>query len=151
MQYHFDALKTTRKNILKVVDGFTTEQLNKIPEGFTNNLAWHLGHVLITQQLLTYKLSGLSPKVSNEWIAKYKKGTKPEAFISTEEIEAIKEQLVSSPTQAEKDFAEGIFQSFNTYPTSYGITLNSTEDAIIFNNVHEAMHLGNMISMKKLV
>jgi len=151
MQYHLDALKTTRKNILKVVDGFTTKQLNKIPEGFSNNLAWHLGHVLITQQLLVYKFSGLAPKVSDEWIAKYKKGSKPEAFISQEEINSIKEQLASSPTQVEKDFAEGIFQSFKTYPTSYGMTLNSTEDAIIFNNMHEAMHLGNMISMKKLV
>ncbi len=151
MQNHFNVLKTTRQNILKMVDGLSTEQLNKIPEGFNNNLAWHLGHILITQQLLTYKLSGLSPKVSDEWIAKYKKGTKPEAPVSTEEIAAIKEQLTTSPAQAEMDFADGVFQSFNTYPTSYGITLNSAEDAIIFNNVHEAMHLGNVISMRKLV
>ncbi len=151
MQYHFNALKTTRQNILKMVDGLSTEQLNKIPEGFNNNLAWHLGHVLVTQQLLVYKLSGLSPKISDEWIAKYKKGSKPEAFISTEEIEDIKQQLVTLPTQTETDFAAGVFQSFNSYPTSYGITLNSTEDAISFNNVHEAMHLGNVISMRKLV
>lgn len=151
MQYHFNALKATRQNILKMVDGLSTEQLNKIPEGFNNNLAWHLGHILITQQLLTYKLSGLSPKVSDEWITKYKKGSKPEGLISKEEIDAIKEQLTTSPADTEKDFADGVFQSFNTYPTSYGVTLNSAEDAIIFNNVHEAMHLGNLISMKKLV
>ena len=151
MQYHFNALKTTRQNILKMVDGLSTEQLNKIPDGFNNNLAWHLGHILITQQLLTYKLSGLSPKVSDEWVVKYKKGSKPEAFISEEEIDVIKKQLVSSPSQTEQDFADGVFQSFNSYPTSYGITLTSTEDAIIFNNMHEAMHLGNLISMRKLI
>ena len=151
MQYHFNALKATRQNILKMVDGLTTEQLNKIPEGFNNNLAWHLGHVLITQQLLNYKLAGLSPNVSDEWIAKYRKGTKPEAVISEAEIAAIKEQLTTSISLLEKNFSEGIFKNYKTYPTSYGIELTSIDDAIIFNNVHEAMHLGNVISMRKLV
>ncbi len=151
MQYHFTTLKATRQNILKMVDGLTTEQLNKIPEGFNNNLAWHLGHVLITQQLLNYKLAGLSPKVSDEWIAKYRKGTKPEAPITEAEITDIKTQLTTSIADLEKDFSEGIFKNYKTYPTSYGVELTSIEDAVAFNNVHEAMHLGNVISMRKLV
>jgi hypothetical protein len=151
MQYHFSTLRTTRQNILKMVDGLSTAQLNKIPEGFNNNLAWHLGHTLITQQLLNYKLAGLSPNVSDEWIAKYRKGTKPEAPISESEIAAIKEQFLSSIPLLEKNFSEGIFKNYKTYPTSFGVELSSIEDAIIFNNVHEAMHLGNVISMRKLV
>lgn len=151
MQSQFDILRATRANALKTIDGFSIEQLNQIPEGFKNNLIWHLGHMVVTQQLLVYKFSGLPMHVSDDWIAKYKKGTKPEAEISYEEFEAIKSKLISTIDQMKTDFEKGIFKEFKTYPTSYGYTLTSAGDAIAFNNVHEAMHLGNLISMKKLV
>jgi hypothetical protein len=35
----------------------TLEQLNKIPEGYNNNLIWNIAHVVVVQQMLVYKLS----------------------------------------------------------------------------------------------
>jgi len=151
MQAQFDILRATRENALKTIADFSIEELNRIPEGFNNNLIWHLGHMVVTQQLLVYKFSGLPMNVSDDWIAKYKKGTKPEGEVSTEEFEQIKSKMLSTVAQMQTDFEKGIFKNFKTYPTSYGYTLSSAASAAAFNNVHEAMHLGNLISMKKLV
>ena len=151
MDRHFELLKITRENCLRLAEGLTNEQLNKIPENFNNNIAWNLGHIVATQQLLCYALSGNETRVSADFINKYRKGSKPEGNISDEEIQFIKEQMFSLISQTKEDLAKGTFKTFKTYPTSFGVTLGSIEDAIQFNNMHESMHLGSIIALKKLV
>jgi len=149
MKNHFQLLQTTRNNILRLVENLDLETLNKIPEGFNNNLAWNLGHLVATQQLLCYGLSGTPMLVGNDFISKYRKGSKPEGSIDQKELDYIKNQLIVLVDKTEEDLANGVFQNFKEYPTSYGATLNSVEEAINFNNLHEAMHLGYIIAMKK--
>ncbi len=151
MEKQFNILEATRRNILNVVKGLTLEQLNETPKGFNNNLIWNLGHVLVTQQLLCYGLSGVPMKVGNEMIAKYRKGTKPTEFVGEKEYSFIKVRLEETIEEIKEDLSAGLFKEFKTYPTSYTITLNSIDDAIGFNNIHEAMHLGYMMSLKHVL
>lgn len=151
IDHHCQLLSITRNNALNLVKGLKEDQLNFVPTRFNNNLIWNLGHMLITQQLLCYRLSGNDTFISNELIEKYRKGSKPENSVSTQEIENIKTWLVESPQMLERDYNLGMFKSYKEYTTSYGVTLKSIEDAIIFNNMHESMHLGTMIALKKLV
>ena len=149
MQNHIDILKATRANILKQIDGISLEQLNLIPEGYNNNLIWNAGHVVVTQQRLCYAMSGLEIKLPEGIIAIYKKGAKPKKDVTQEEVDQIKAWLTESIDWLEVDLEAGVFKTFKTYPTSYGYTLNSIEDAVIFINVHEGMQLGYSIAMKK--
>ena len=146
-----DITRQTRSNFLRLIDGLSTEQLNLIPEGFNNNLIWNFAHNIVTQQLLTYGLAGLPTKVDNKWIAAFRKGTKPEQLYSAEEIEQLKALTFDPLDQFEDDYKAGIFETFRVYPTSYGVTLNTLEEAIAFNNVHEGLHLGYAMSMRKKV
>ncbi|MFK7905692.1 MAG: DinB family protein [Chitinophagales bacterium] len=148
MEKQLNILEATRKNILGTVKGLTLEELNKTPKGFNNNLIWNLGHVLVTQQLLCYGLSGVPMKADNEIIAKYRKGTKPTDFVGEEEYSFIKLRLEQTIEEIKLDLSAGLFKEFKTYPTSYSVTLDSIEDAVVFNNVHEAMHLGYMMALK---
>jgi len=134
-----------------MITPFSLEQLNKIPEGFNNNLIWNIAHCVVTQQLLCYKLSGNAMYVSNELVRVYRKGAKPEGDVGAAFVEKLKELCMSTVDQIEKDYDEGLFKGYNEYPTSFGVTLNSIEDAIQFNNVHEGMHFGTMLALKKLV
>ena len=147
----FKILKATRENILKTIDGLTVEQLNKIPTGFNNNIAWNLGHLWVTQQLLCYRLSGMDISMENEMVIKYRKGSKPEEAISASEIEMIKNAFLKQVEQLETDFKNDIFKEYKTYMTSYNVELSSTAEAISFNNVHEALHLGSIMALKHLV
>ena len=151
MKNNFNILRTTRTNILNSIKDLTIDQLNKIPPGFGNNIIWNVAHIIVTQQLLVYKLSGVEPKISDEMIEKYKKGTMADSNVSESEIESIKGLLLSTVDWIEEDYSNEIFKSFNEYPTSYNIVLNSTEDAILFNNVHEGLHFGYIMAMKKVV
>ncbi len=151
MSKSFELLKATRTNVLKVVNNHTLEELNIIPPGFNNNIVWNLGHIIATQQLLTYKMAGLPMTIHDDYINKYRKGTKPEGNVNETEFVALKELLFSTIEKTEEDFKASLFSEYKSYETSYGFNLTDIESAIEFNNAHEAMHFGNILSMKKLI
>ena len=149
----FEANRKTRENFLKVIDGLTTEQLNKIPEGFSNNIIWNLGHLLATQQILSYGLSDSEVILSENIIEEFRKGTKPENTYDDQDIEELKSIFIQVINETEEDYNFEVLDSskFKEYSTSYGVVLTSLEDALEFNNVHEGLHLGIVMAMKKLV
>jgi len=137
--------------VSKLIQGFTLEQLNKVPAGFNNNLIWNVAHIVVTQQLLVYKLAGLPVMVSEEMIEKYKKGTKTDHVATQEEVDEILSLLHKTVAQTEKDIEDNLFQNFNEYPTSTGFVLKTNQDSMEFNNFHEGLHIGVIMALRKLV
>ncbi len=151
MNQTFEITRTSRKILSQFLETYTLDQLNKIPDGFSNNLIWNIAHVMVTQQLLVYKLSGLPMNISDEMVNTYKKGSKPETLATQSEVEEIKILLSKTIDQTEKDFDKGIFMNFEEYPTSTGYVLKSTHDAMVFNNFHEGLHIGIIMSLRKFL
>ena len=151
LQFAFEVNRQTRKNILRSVEGLTEKQINTIPEGFKNNIAWNFGHILIMQQLLFYTMSGNEPMVSKEMIDKYKKGNRPTNNITIEEFDELKELYVKSIDKAEEDYNSGLFSGYQPYQTSYGINIDTIEDVIQFIYAHDALHWGIILSMLKVI
>jgi len=151
MHKQFDILLKSRQLILKIIEDLSMAQINKIPKGFNNNIAWNLGHLLVTQQLLCYKFSHLECEINKSVIEKFKKGTAPSFKVSKEELNAFKKQFFQLPTLLTENYKNGIFIEYSPYTTSINVTLNSIEDAIEFNNYHEGIHLGIILQLKKLV
>lgn len=143
--------KTSRSLLSKLIQGYTLEQLNKVPDGFNNNIIWNIAHIIVTQQLLVYKLSGLNMVVSDEMVDKYRKGTKTEHFASQEEVDEILLLLMKTIDQTEQDITNSSFTNYTEYPTSVGYVLTSAQDAMTFNNFHEGIHLGVILGLRKLV
>jgi hypothetical protein len=151
MKDTFEVNSTSRKMLNAYFENYTLEQLNKIPEGFSNNLIWNIAHIVVTQQILVYKLSGLPMMVSDEMVEKYRKGTKPGQDVTQEEAEEIKVLLFDTLHKLETDYNNGIFVNYQEYPTSTGYILKSAVGAIEFNNFHEGLHIGIMMSIRKFV
>ena len=147
----FEVQKTIRNILLKVLDNHSLEQLNKIPDGFSNNLIWNIAHCIASQQVLVYKLSGLKMQVSDEFVAKYSKGTKPEGDVTQAEVDEVRVLLSSTLNQTIKNFEAGTFVAYNAYKTSMGFDLNTLEDAFNFVNYHEGIHTGIVMSIRKFV
>ena len=141
--------KATRNNLFKFLENLSIDELNKIPKGYKNNVFWNIAHVVVTQQLLIYKLSGLKMYLSDAYVDEFKKGTAPSKKYSIEDVDFLKSVLLSLVDELEADIDKSIFEHYKDYSTSYGIVLTSAEDAVEFNNIHEGLHLGYIMAMKK--
>lgn len=150
MSTETDLFKTTRQNTLHTVKDLTLEEVNKIPDGFTGNIAWHTGHMVATHRGLVYQLNGASGDFEKEFVMKYKKDSKPEAPISQEEWDFILGKLISQADDLERDLAnEEMWGDTHEYTTSFNYTITNLEEAVKFNNMHQALHLGYIMAMKR--
>ncbi|MEN8764797.1 MAG: DinB family protein [Wenyingzhuangia sp.] len=147
-----DVLQKGRVLVLKLISNYTLSQINSIPKGFNNNIGWNVAHLVVTQQLLCYKLSGLPTVLSQEMIDRYAKGTYPENYnIAQEEWDQIKTLFLSLPEKLKSDYEKGVFVKYTEYTTSVDVTLDGIDKAIAFNNFHEGIHLGVVLALRKLI
>jgi hypothetical protein len=63
-------LAETRGFIRRLTDDLSGDALRAIPDGWNNNVLWHLGHLVVTQQLLHYGLTGLPLYVEEDLVAR---------------------------------------------------------------------------------
>ena len=89
--------------------------------------------------------------VSDDMIAKYKRGTKPEHSVSQTELNEIKVLLFSTLEKTKMDFENDIFKTFTEFTTMSGYTMKSATEAMEFNNYHEAVHTGIMMQIRKFI
>jgi len=151
MEFQFDILSQSRSNLLALLAPYTNDQLNHIPSGFKNNLAWNLGHVVVSQQLLCYKLSGLPLTIPEDLVEQFRRGTIPVNPLNDQEINRLKSLASHTADKFREDYKKGRFKEYQGYQSLYGVKLERLEDAIVFNNAHEGLHLGYMMAMRKLI
>ena len=149
MEKQFDISLQNRKILRSILSNTPLEILNTVPKGFRNNLWWNIAHVVATQQLLLYSLSNTTMRVEESWVNTFRKGTRPEADARESDVQQVNELLIRTVEWAKEDYNNGIFKSYNEYTTSNKVTLRSVEDAINFNNFHEGLHLGAVLSQMK--
>ena len=152
MDFTFRVLNNTRSIFNKIIDDNSLEDLNKIPEGFNNNIIWNIGHILVSEQLLAYKLSGLDTMVSDEMIDAYRKDSKPKGDITQEDVNEIKGLLFSTIEKTKSDYNNGVFKTYNAYTVSTtGNTLTNIDEALQFITIHEGLHYGYVLALLKAV
>ena len=151
MHQTFSITKTSRKALSHFLNTIPLDKLNKIPEGFNNNIIWNIAHIVVVQQMLAYKLSGLPMLISDEMVAKYMRGTKPVNDVTQSEKEEIQALLLETIDKTEIDFNHGIFKNFNEFTSLSGFTMRNIEDALAFNYYHEAVHTGMIMSIMKFI
>ncbi len=151
MESTFNIWKRNRELYLEFFENYSLKQLNKTPDGFSNNLIWNIGHVVVVQQSLIYKFSGLEGYTPAELYRQYKPGTKPTGDTSESQVSELKDLLTSLIEKTENDYNDEKFSVFHAHTLSTGFHLASLQDAFNFNNYHEGLHLGFMVNIRKFV
>ena len=151
MHQTFDIAKASRKVLSQFLENYTLEQLNKMAPGFNNNLIWNIAHIVVTQQRLVYEFSGVPMIISDELFEKYKGGTKPSHYVTQAEVDEIRSLLFETINQTEADFNNKFFKNYQEYTASIGVNIKNIEGALSFNNYHEALHMGVIMSIRKFV
>lgn len=149
MKKHFEDLIVIRNHFINFLEEYDLKHLTYIPMGFKNHIFWNCAHALVTQQLLTYHLSGNQMLVNQDWVSRFKKGTFGEQNVQPEEVQQLIQLLKTSVDRLYKDYESEKLSKYQTYETSFGVRLERIEDAIRFNNLHESLHLGYVMAMRK--
>jgi hypothetical protein len=151
MKFMLRMLEVTRKNALELTKDLTEAELLVIPPGFRNNLLWNMGHMLTSQQRLCYGQSDLPMHIPESLLPLFRKGTDPTHWKQLPDTGAVRKGLAETSTILRKDLEAGIFSDYQPYQTSFGVLLENIRDALAFSNVHENIHFGVMLSLKKIV
>ena len=151
MNKSFEIMLQHRKMLFRYLKELPLDVLNAIPEGFRNNIVWNIGHTIVTQQMLVYRLSERTPLISDAMIQRYRRGTVPESDVTAVEVEKMKKLLIATVEETIDDYQLKAFREFNAYTTLSQVTLTSIEDAILFNNFHEGLHLGTILALQKIL
>ncbi len=143
--------KTGRENIARLLSRVSAEQMNTIPPGFSNNIAWNLGHLIVVQQSLVYRLSGLEMNVAPRLNDLYKPGTRPGEPLGPDAIGELKTLLLTTVETTLEDYARGKFGPYMGLTTGRGFTLETLEDGLAFNNFHEGLHAGIIMAQARIL
>ena len=151
MEKLFETALFTRRSMVNILEKKSYEELVIIPENFNNSIFWNIAHLLVTQQLLCYRLSGLEIRIDEDMVKKYGKGSIAVEDVKESDIQYVKGHLLAAMKETQKDFNDGLFVDFKPYMTSTGLELKSIEDAVSFSAYHDGIHLGIILSLLKIV
>lgn len=149
--FEFEILKASRTRLLHLLETVDSKILFKIPQNFNNNIVWHIGHCITSQQRHMYMRSGLPMHISQEFMERFKIGTSPHTWKSTPELDEIKHLLLYTVDQLSKDLESGIFVTYQPFSLPIGISINNHIQALQAANFHEAEHSGIIFSYLKLL
>ncbi|MGB3773856.1 MAG: DinB family protein [Leeuwenhoekiella sp.] len=151
MEYTLDIALKNHEILTGYLDQHSIEELNAIPPDFNNNIFWNIAHTLAHQQMYVYVFTGQTPLIAEEWIADYKKGTKPTKNIDQKDVAYLRSKLIPAIQQTKADLHEGLFKNYQRYTANSGSVLSTIEEAIVFNNFHEGIHHGAITALQRAI
>ncbi|MBK9734772.1 MAG: DinB family protein [Saprospiraceae bacterium] len=151
LQTNIDITLQNRKAFKKILDSLSIEDINKIPNGFNNNIIWNVAHCLSVQQTLINKLSGQAMTISDRQVAAFYRGTKPEQDYNHEFVDLVKAQLFSTIEQLQLGIEENKYNTFTPFMTAIKVEINNIDSAIAFNQYHEALHMGYILNILRFL
>jgi len=140
-----------RKATKKLLDFVSIEQANMIPSGFNNNMIWQCGHILAVQQMLTYGLARLPFTIPKDIVNGFSPGTKPKDVYDSDFVAGLQKMLFTSYEQLVIDIEDGKFEKINPFMTALRFEIHDIESAILFNQYHEALHMGHTLSISRFL
>lgn len=139
-----------REGLLGVLDGLTLAQVNMVPAGFNNNLAWQLAHVIAVEQKYIYEKGGLPVNIDPAIIEAYGNGTKPEKDLTQAELDDFKKLAIATIEKLAADCESGHFDNYAPHALRH-IQIQNIDDALQFILFHEGLHVGAARDLRRAV
>ncbi len=139
----------TRSNLHNILSQVDEADFFVTPDGFFNNLAWNVGHIILATSGLIYARSGLTSPYPVESMGKmYGNGTSPADWSAQPIVSELLAMLIEQPQKLSEDVANGLF-NIDSFPTWELRTesITSVQKAATYNTHHEGLHTGVMTSI----
>lgn len=150
-RFECEILRASRTRLLQLIEKVDYDLLFKIPEGFNNNIIWHIGHCITSQQRHMYMRSGLPMYISNEFMESFKIGSSPRSWTITPDINEVKRLLIDTVDHLDTDLESGLFVNYEPFELPLGIQIKNHVQALQAANYHEAEHGGKILTYLMLL
>ncbi len=147
-QFLLSNMGLTRSSFIKNVEALEEGQVEVQPEGFNNNIHWHIGHVLTTAETFMFGYPKNTSHLPANYTELFAKGTKPADWQGDVPsvsvlIRQLKDQLNRMKEIPVESFSEKLKEPFLGQET-FGELIN-------FALFHENLHLGHIQAMKRVI
>jgi uncharacterized damage-inducible protein DinB len=147
-QLTFQNFELARSFFLKQLDGIDASAVDIQPDGFNNNIRWHIGHVLTTAEYFMFGFPEHSSNLPKQYVELFNRGTSPadwkgEVPTLKELKQQLEEQLVRMKAIPAERLNEKLEKPVFNF-TTFGELVNFT----VF---HETYHLGQMHAIKRII
>ncbi|MDQ0190960.1 DinB family protein [Alicyclobacillus cycloheptanicus] len=145
----FDTLRFARSAVLSLVNDVSEEAADTIPNGFRNNIRWHLGHIYIVQENLIFGAAHIHRTLPEGFKEAFSMGTSPADWKSRPaSLDTLKEVLTSQSGRVVEAF-EGKLDDALPSPVKIGsVEMSAPRDLISFAVFHEGQHIGIIKGLK---
>ena len=152
MQDRIAHIENARHYLLRLIDGLSSERLNKIPEVFNNNIIGNIGHSISVQQSICYLRAKVRPTIASDILRAFQPSSKPKKVFALSEINILKTVFVESIDDFQPDFFNQLFDQYKPWVAQpYGMNVANILDAMDFLMYHEGLHAGYVMAMKRLL
>lgn len=152
-EFIFKQLTFIRKLTLEEVEDISESQADIIPEGFDNNIRWHLGHIYTAQERLAFHITQeplLLPDGYQDWFGKGTKPSDSQKDIPT--LNDLRSILLNQPARIRETFENRLGEKVSSpFSTSSGLALETIAEILTFSLYHEGMHFDHIKTYKRLL
>ena len=140
----------TRKKLKEVVSDLSEPEADFQPEGFSNTIRWQLGHLLVSAESFLFGYPEGSSPVPKLYASFFESGTAPSRWQrSAPSLEELIKQLETQERRIE-DLPKEFWSEKISSPIP-SLKIEDREELFHLILHHEAMHLGQIQSIKRLI
>jgi uncharacterized damage-inducible protein DinB len=144
----FKYIELTRNRFIKNIESIGNDIVDVQPRGFNNNIHWMVGHVLTVAEQFLFRYPNESSPLPANYKELFGNGTKPSEW--KDEVPSVDElilQLKKQLARMKKIPVEKFYEKLET-PFLGQETFGELANFAVF---HEANHLGQIQTMKRLI
>lgn len=142
-------LQATRTYFVQHVDDLTEKQLVEVPKGAPNNILWNIGHVINSHDRMLYPQCGLEVPCPSFYDECFRGGTSPSSWKRLPNPDEVLDEIESQGERILKDYAAGKFEKYESWEFVEGLTLDNAEEALGLCAMHEGVHLGTIMTLRR--
>jgi len=137
-----NTLNTARQMAIGKIESIDEQLFHVQPPQFNNTIAWNVGHIITTMDSLVFQRATQASKLSPEFVALFKGGTKPADWTAAPPTKA---EFIDLLTKQLNDLNEAFADQMDTpLPAPVQIrqyTFETVGDILGFAIFHEGQHL----------
>ncbi len=140
---------TARGYFAQMIKGISESQLTDVPDGASNSVLWNIGHIVYSNSSMVYGPCGLESPIPAGYEGLFKGGTSPGTWSAPPSTEEVLGHFKTMNEDIVAKYTSGALDSFAPIQLMPGMKLENIEDALGFCCVHEGVHIGAVIALKK--